>query len=161
MLNKIITSFKNINHKLFISLSVMGLVPTIYTNIMNSEEKRQMLKLLIKRIVPTVINPDDNYFTLDRIEFNFPIFKDINIVNQIKVNQDAKFDYSSLPNELVLSKCNKTIEYGDEENKISIEPEEYDRYENKINFIIQSHQNRNDAINIALMITMKNIKLLR
>ena len=61
MLNKIITSFKNINHKLFISLSVMGLVPTIYTNIMNSEEKRQMLKLLIKRIVPTVINPDDNY----------------------------------------------------------------------------------------------------
>ena len=68
MLNKIITSFKNINHKLFISLSVMGLVPTIYTNIMNSEEKRQMLKLLIKRIVPTVINPDDNYFTLDRIE---------------------------------------------------------------------------------------------
>lgn len=81
--------------------------------------------------------------------------------NQIKVNQDAKFDYSSLPNELVLSKFNKTIEYGDEENKISIEPEEYDRYENKINFIIQSHQNRNDAINIALMITMKNIKLLR
>lgn len=136
MLNKIITSFKNINHKLFISLSVMWLVPTIYTNIMNSEEKRQMLKLLIKRIVPKVINPDDNYFTLDRIEFNFPIFKDINIVNQIKVNQAAKFDYSSLPNELVLSKCNKTIEYGDEENKISIEPEEYDRYENKINFII-------------------------
>lgn len=123
MLNKIITSFKNINHKLFISLLVMGLVPTIYTNIMNSEEKRQMLKLLIKRIVPKVINPDDNYFTLDRIEFNFPIFKDINIVNQIKVNQDAKFDYSSLPNELVLSKCNKTIENGDEENKISIEPE--------------------------------------
>ncbi len=82
-----------------------------------------MLKLLIKRIVPKVINPDDNYFTLDRIEFNFPIFKDINIVNQIKVNQDAKFDYSSLPNELVLSKCNKTIENGDEENKISIEPE--------------------------------------
>lgn len=123
MINKIITSFKNINHKLFISLLVMGLVPTIYTNIMNSEEKRQMLKLLIKRIVPKVINPDDNYFTLDRIEFNFPIFKDINIVNQIKVNQDAKFDYSSLPNELVLSKCNKTIENGDEENKISIEPE--------------------------------------
>lgn len=58
---------------------------------MNSEEKRQMLKLLIKRIVPKVINPDDNYFTLDRIEFNFPIFKDINIVNQIKVNQAAKF----------------------------------------------------------------------
>lgn len=123
MINKIITSFKNISHKLFISLLVMGLVPTIYTNIMNSEEKRQMLKLLIKRIVPKVINPDDNYFTLDRIEFNFPIFKDINIVNQIKVNQDAKFDYSSLPNELVLSKCNKTIENGDEENKISIEPE--------------------------------------
>jgi len=123
MLNKIITSFKNINHKLFISLLVMGLVPTIYTNIMNSEEKRQMLKLLIKRIVPKVINQDDNYFILDRIEFNFPIFKDINIVNQIKVNQDAKFDYSSLPNELVLSKCNKTIENGDEENKISIEPE--------------------------------------
>lgn len=117
MINKIITSFKNINHKLFISLLVMGLVPTIYTNIMNSEEKRQMLKLLIKRIVPKVINPDDNYFTLDRIEFNFPIFKDINIVNQIKVNQDAKFDYSSLPNELVLSKCNKTIENGDEEKK--------------------------------------------
>lgn len=117
MINKIITSFKNINHKLFISLLVMGLVPTIYTNIMNSEEKRQMLKLLIKRIVPKVINPDDNYFTLDRIEFNFPIFKDINIVNQIKVNQNAKFDYSSLPNELVLSKCNKTIENGDEEKK--------------------------------------------
>ena len=136
MINKIITSFKNINHKLFISLLVMWLVPTIYTNIMNSEEKRQMLKLLIKRIVPKVINPDDNYFTLDRIEFNFPIFKDINIVNQIKVDQAAKFDYSSLPNELVLSKCNKTIEYGDEENRISIEPEEYDRYENKINFII-------------------------
>ena len=80
MINKIITSFKNINHKLFISLLIMGLVPTIYTNIMNSEEKRQMLKLLIKRIVHKVINPDDNYFTLGRIEFNFPIFKDINIV---------------------------------------------------------------------------------
>ena len=33
MLNKIITSFKNINHKLFISLLVMGLVPTIYTTL--------------------------------------------------------------------------------------------------------------------------------
>ncbi len=33
MLNKIKTSFKNINHKLFISLLVMGLVPTIYTTL--------------------------------------------------------------------------------------------------------------------------------
>ena len=33
MLNKIITSFKNINPKLFISLLVMGLVPTIYTTL--------------------------------------------------------------------------------------------------------------------------------
>ncbi len=33
MLNKIIKSFKNINHKLFISLLVMGLVPTIYTTL--------------------------------------------------------------------------------------------------------------------------------
>lgn len=33
MINKIITSFKNINHKLFISLLVMGLVPTIYTTL--------------------------------------------------------------------------------------------------------------------------------
>ena len=33
MLNKIIQSFKNINHKLFISLLVMGLVPTIYTTL--------------------------------------------------------------------------------------------------------------------------------
>lgn len=31
MMNKIKMSFKNINHKLFISLLVMGLVPTIYT----------------------------------------------------------------------------------------------------------------------------------
>ncbi len=33
MLNKIITSLKNINFKLFISLLVMGFVPTIYTTI--------------------------------------------------------------------------------------------------------------------------------
>lgn len=33
MINKIFTSFKNINHKLFISLLVMGLVPTIYTTL--------------------------------------------------------------------------------------------------------------------------------
>ena len=33
MFNKIIHSFKNINHKLFISLLVMGLVPTIYTTL--------------------------------------------------------------------------------------------------------------------------------
>lgn len=33
MLKKIFTSFKNINHKLFISLLVMGLVPTIYTTL--------------------------------------------------------------------------------------------------------------------------------
>lgn len=33
MINKTITSFKNINHKLFISLLVMGLVPTIYTTL--------------------------------------------------------------------------------------------------------------------------------
>lgn len=33
MLNKVIKSFKNINHKLFISLLVMGLVPTIYTTL--------------------------------------------------------------------------------------------------------------------------------
>lgn len=33
MLNRIKTSFKNINHKLFISLLVMGLVPTIYTTL--------------------------------------------------------------------------------------------------------------------------------
>lgn len=31
MLNRIIASFKCINHKLFISLLIMGLVPTIYT----------------------------------------------------------------------------------------------------------------------------------
>ena len=33
MLKKIITSLKNINHKLFISLLVMGLAPTIYTTL--------------------------------------------------------------------------------------------------------------------------------
>ena len=33
MLKKIKTSFKNVNHKLFISLLVMGLVPTIYTTL--------------------------------------------------------------------------------------------------------------------------------
>lgn len=33
MFNKIKTSFKNINHKLFISLLVMGLAPTIYTTL--------------------------------------------------------------------------------------------------------------------------------
>lgn len=33
MLNKIVKSFKNINHKLFIALLVMGLVPTIYTTL--------------------------------------------------------------------------------------------------------------------------------
>lgn len=33
MLNKIITSFKGINHKLFLALLVMGFVPTIYTTI--------------------------------------------------------------------------------------------------------------------------------
>ncbi len=33
MLSKLKTSFKNINHKLFISLLVMGLVPTIYTTL--------------------------------------------------------------------------------------------------------------------------------
>lgn len=33
MLNKIVKSFKNINHKLFISLLIMGLVPTIYTTL--------------------------------------------------------------------------------------------------------------------------------
>lgn len=33
MLNKVIKSFKNINHKLFISLLVMGLAPTIYTTL--------------------------------------------------------------------------------------------------------------------------------
>ena len=31
MFKKIFTSLKNINHKLFIALLVMGLVPTIYT----------------------------------------------------------------------------------------------------------------------------------
>ena len=33
MIKKFMTSFKNINHKLFISLLVMGLVPTIYTTL--------------------------------------------------------------------------------------------------------------------------------
>ena len=33
MIQKLMTSFKNINHKLFISLLVMGLVPTIYTTL--------------------------------------------------------------------------------------------------------------------------------
>ena len=33
MLKKIIISFKNINHKLFVSLLVMGLVPTVYTTL--------------------------------------------------------------------------------------------------------------------------------
>ena len=33
MLTKLKTSFLNINHKLFISLLVMGLVPTIYTTL--------------------------------------------------------------------------------------------------------------------------------
>ncbi len=33
MLKKIITSFKSINHKLFISLLIIGLVPTIYTTL--------------------------------------------------------------------------------------------------------------------------------
>ena len=33
MLSKIRISFKNVNHKLFISLLVMGLVPTIYTTL--------------------------------------------------------------------------------------------------------------------------------
>lgn len=33
MLNKVIKSFKNLNHKLFIALLVMGLVPTIYTTL--------------------------------------------------------------------------------------------------------------------------------
>ena len=33
MFNKIKTSLKNINHKLFIALLVMGLVPTIYTTL--------------------------------------------------------------------------------------------------------------------------------
>lgn len=33
MLSKIIKSYKNINHKLFFSLLIMGLVPTIYTTL--------------------------------------------------------------------------------------------------------------------------------
>ena len=33
MIKRIITSFRNINHKLFISLLIMGLVPTIYTTL--------------------------------------------------------------------------------------------------------------------------------
>ena len=33
MIKKIINSFKNINHKLFISLLIMGLVPAIYTTV--------------------------------------------------------------------------------------------------------------------------------
>ncbi|MBQ7668523.1 MAG: multidrug transporter [Clostridia bacterium] len=33
MIKRIITSYKNINHKLFISLLIMGLVPTIYTTL--------------------------------------------------------------------------------------------------------------------------------
>ena len=33
MMGKVITSFKNINHKLFISLLVMGFVPTVYTTL--------------------------------------------------------------------------------------------------------------------------------
>ena len=33
MIKKIITSYKNVNHKLFISLLIMGLVPTIYTTL--------------------------------------------------------------------------------------------------------------------------------
>ncbi len=33
MVKKIICSFKNVNHKLFISLLIMGLVPTIYTTL--------------------------------------------------------------------------------------------------------------------------------
>lgn len=33
MLGKIIKSFKNINHRLFVSLLIMGLVPTIYTTL--------------------------------------------------------------------------------------------------------------------------------
>ena len=33
MLNRIVKSFKSINHKLFISLLIMGLAPTIYTTL--------------------------------------------------------------------------------------------------------------------------------
>lgn len=33
MFTKILKSFKNINHRLFLSLLIMGLVPTIYTTL--------------------------------------------------------------------------------------------------------------------------------
>ena len=33
MFNNILNSFKKINHKLFLALLVMGLVPTIYTTV--------------------------------------------------------------------------------------------------------------------------------
>lgn len=33
MFNKLINSFKEINHQLFLSLLIMGLVPTIYTTV--------------------------------------------------------------------------------------------------------------------------------
>lgn len=33
MFNKLINSFKGINHQLFLSLLIMGLVPTIYTTV--------------------------------------------------------------------------------------------------------------------------------
>ena len=85
---------------------------------MTEAERKDMMKLLIKKIVPTKINSGDNYMQLDSIEFNFPVFKDANIVNKINFDESIK-----LTNELVVSTIDKTVSFGNNDNEISLEPE--------------------------------------
>lgn len=89
---------------------------------MEPDEKKQMYKLLIKKIVPVKLSNDDEYYQLDIIKFNFPIFKNINVINSIKENSNEKLDYSSIPSEMIISNVDKTIEFGNADNKISLEP---------------------------------------
>ena len=89
---------------------------------MEPDEKRQMFKLLIKKVIPAKISNEDKYYQLDRIEFNFPIFKNINVINTIKENSDEKLDYGSIPTEMILSKFDKVIEFGNGEDKVELEP---------------------------------------
>ena len=95
---------------------------TDFYDLMTTEEKKQLLKMLIKKIVPVKLDENSTEISLDRIEFNFPIFKNINVINQIKENNMNQIDLKSVPTEAIFSNIEKTVEFGKGENKINLVP---------------------------------------
>lgn len=95
-----------------------------FYDLLADAEKQQLIRLLIKKIVPVKLDFNSSCIMLDRIEFNFPIFKNIKLISNIKNTAYDKINLNEIPAEAIISNVSKTVEYGDNENKIKISPYE-------------------------------------